>query len=102
MPRKKANPPPPSDVPQRDDPSDYKISESPAYTLNLLIYRLNGSDQLQGAALLLTLILLAVFVASFFFDTVNPAIKDARPYLGSLLTLTIGVAIGRGPPEKKD
>lgn len=100
-PRKKVKPQPPGDVPQRDEPEDYKINESPAYTLNLCFFKMNGKDQLQGAALLLTLILIVALLASFFFDSGAPSIKEVRPFLISLVSLTIGVAIGRQLPDKK-
>jgi len=87
-------------VDRLDSPDDYtsdRASERVFY-VNLGIVRYGTSDKLQGAALLLAIVLLPlIFICiliGFFWD--QTWAKEALNWLGTPFLLVIGVAVGRG------
>lgn len=89
-----------------DDP-DY-TSDSPApgrvLAINLPFFKYGTSDRFQGAAILLSIILLGV-IALFLIGSIFADIPDGRfdkifSWLGGAFLLVMGVAIGRASTKK--
>ena len=79
------------------DYSDPSVSGGRRFYLNFGFMRYGTSDAIQGAALLLTFVLLILVVISVVaaFWLPSESIKDIREWLTPPIMLTLGVAIGR-------
>ena len=87
-----------------DRPSDYTADSAPnrSLYLNLGVVKLGTTDPLQGAAILLSLLLLSVAVLVLLLGFILALCGKAGwmdtglSWLGAPLSVVIGVAIGRG------
>lgn len=87
-------------VARTDVPRDYtgNSAEERSLYINMGIVKYGTTDRLQGAALFLALVLLALVILCIiagFFGNADWA-KEVIMWLGTPLSLVVGVAVGRG------
>ena len=90
--------PDPDNLVGTDTEQDYTADKASnrALYINLWLMKYGTADPLQGAAILLSLILLALALVSLIVGFFNADwAKDALAWLVSPLMLSIGVAVGR-------
>lgn len=104
--RKRLKRPPASDVVRKDSPSDYTGDNADERVLyiNLYFIKFGSTDRLQGAALMLSMVLLFLIALSILGGFVSDSswAKEAIAWLGTPLMLVVGVAVGRALPSSKD
>lgn len=92
-----------------DKPTDYTGGDPAAgrvLVINLGFFKYGTSDRFQGAAILMSVILLGL-VATLLIASILADIPDNRfdkifSWLGSAFLLVVGVAIGRATATKDD
>ena len=102
--QRKSIPPAGSNV-TLDSPADYTSDgDAPnrAFVLNAGFIKIGSVDPLQGAALFLSVVLTFILLVVALVGLSNPQwAKDVLVCINSLLSMVVGVAIGRGSEKWK-
>lgn len=88
------------DVTSKDIPADYTGREAPerVFHFNLYFLKFGTSDRIQGAAVLLSILLLIVIcgvIIGGISRPDNPWVEKAFGWLSSAFLFVVGVAVGR-------
>ncbi len=80
-----------------DKTTDYTAESAPKRTfyINLKFFKFGTPDHIQGAAITVSVILLVVFLLAATISIWSDKVGQSLWFLTHLLSVTIGVAIGR-------
>jgi hypothetical protein len=98
--RRKLKKPTAVDVSSKDNPSDYTGPDAPerVFHFNLKFIRFGTSDKIQGAAVLLSILLLLVIagvIVAGLYNPTSPWIDKVFGWLSAAFLFVVGVAVGR-------
>lgn len=95
------------DESSKDTPADYTGKDAPerVFHFNLGFLKFGTSDKIQGAAVLLSILILIVICGVFaagLSNSSNPWIEKAFGWLSSAFLFVVGVAVGRSGSPNSD